>query len=150
MLKSIYQAFAKVPISSLFPSDAGAIGLLVRNTGTVPFVPLPLKLGDANLDGFPDLLLIATSAPHGGFLGIGDKADRTPKLIFSVPCASGVVGCGPNGRGRRGWAVVTDDAAAMDAIVDANGVAFLDIDEDVGGSQLSFRAASHCCFIGYS
>lgn len=60
----------------------------------------------------------------------GNK-DRTPHLIWSVPCGPGVIGCTPNGAGRRGWAVAKEGVEAMDAIKDARSVSFLDMDEDV-------------------
>ena len=105
--------------------------LLVRDTRSSPAVPLPIRLGDANLDGFPDLLFITASSPHGGFLGIGDVSDRTPRLALSTPCAKGVAGCDESGHGRVGWKVVKKDADTMNRIVDASNAAFLDIDEDV-------------------
>lgn len=104
--------------------------MLVLDTQTSPAVPLPIRLGDSNLDGFPDLLFITASSPHGGFLGIGDKSDRTPRLAFSVPCGKGVPGCSSNGA-KRGYKIVKKDAEALNAVVDASGVAFFDIDEDV-------------------
>ena len=121
------QAFVSFAIADLFPSSS----LLVLDTQVSPAIPLPIRLGDSNLDGFPDLLFITASAPHGGFLGIGDKSDRTPRLAFSVPCSKGVPGCGQDGNGRRGFKVVRKDAEVMNSVVDAMGVAFFDIDEDV-------------------
>lgn len=116
----------QIPVSDIASSSS----LLVLDTQTSPPVPLPIRLGDSNLDGFPDLLFITASAPHGGFLGIGDKSDRTPRLAFSVPCAKGVPGCNQKGR-KRGYKVVKKDAEVLNAVVDASGVAFFDIDEDV-------------------
>ena len=116
-------------MKDLFGSDS----LLVADTRTTPPVPVPIRLGDANLDGFPDLLVISASAPHGGFLGIGDASDRTPKLALSRPCGKGVVGCDTSGNGKVGWSVVVKDAEPLKSIVDASNAAFLDIDEDVSG-----------------
>ncbi|KAK0222860.1 hypothetical protein EDD85DRAFT_959748 [Armillaria nabsnona] len=103
-------AFARFPLSSL---DSGA--LLVLDTSLSPAVPLPIKLGDANLDGFPDLLLII---------------DHTPKLVFSVPCEKGVTGCDTDGSGKRGWHVEKKGAEVLDSIKDARSVSFVDMDED--------------------
>ncbi len=94
--------------------DSGA--LLVLDTSLSPAVPLPIKLGDANLDGFPDLLLIV---------------DHTPKLVFSVPCEKGVTGCATDGSGKRGWHVEKKGAEVLDSIKDARSVSFVDMDEDV-------------------
>nr|GAT59367.1 predicted protein [Mycena chlorophos] len=103
--------FVRIPFSSLFPSSS----LLVSDTTQTPSIPLPLHLGDTNLDGFPDLLVI-----------VATNQDRTPRLVVSAPCGHGVVGCV---RGR-GWSVATKDTETLNLITDARGVAFLDMDED--------------------
>ncbi|KAJ7665373.1 hypothetical protein DFH06DRAFT_311965 [Mycena polygramma] len=103
--------FVSFPISSLFPGAS----LVVLDTTQVPPLPIALKLGDANLDGFPDMLLIVASGQ-----------DHVPKMLFSVPCsAKGAVGCG-----KRGWKVATKGTESLDAVKDARGVSFLDMDED--------------------
>ncbi|GLB35509.1 putative repeat domain in Vibrio, Colwellia, Bradyrhizobium and Shewanella [Lyophyllum shimeji] len=108
--------FVRFPVSSLYPDSPS---LLVQDVTHTPPIPLSLKLGDANLDGFPDLLFI-----------IGSGRDRTPSLVFSVPCAPGVVGCSSSGSGRRGWQVAKKNTDALDAVRDARSVSFLDLDED--------------------
>ncbi|KAJ7168406.1 hypothetical protein C8R43DRAFT_984269 [Mycena crocata] len=107
-------AYVRVPIDSLFPGAS----LVVLDTTQVPQLPIPLKLGDANLDGFPDLLVITASGQ-----------DHVPKMLFSVPCGSGAIGCG-HGHGKRGWSVATKGTETLDAVKDARGVSFLDMDED--------------------
>ncbi|KAJ7778659.1 hypothetical protein DFH07DRAFT_730793 [Mycena maculata] len=107
-------AYASVPINSLFPGSS----LVVLDTTQVPPLPISLKLGDANLDGFPDLLIIIATAQ-----------DHIPKMLFSVPCGSSVVGCG-NGSGKRGWSVATKGTEILDAVKDARSLSFLDMDED--------------------
>ncbi|KDQ59682.1 hypothetical protein JAAARDRAFT_33256 [Jaapia argillacea MUCL 33604] len=108
-------AFVRFPITDLFPSSS----LLVRDTTHNPPLPLPLKFGDVDLDGFPDLVPIISSGQ-----------DFTPKLVSSVPCAVGVVGCGKDGKGKRGWKVVRKGVDTLNNIRDARGVTFLDMDED--------------------
>lgn len=76
-----------------------------------------------NLDGFPDLLIITA---------VGNE--HTPKLILSVPCGSGVIGCSINGPSPRGWQVATEDVASLDSVKDARSVSFIDMDEDVSAS----------------
>ena len=127
------QAYVHFPVTDLFPKAS----LLVLDTRSSPSVPLPIRLGDANLDGFPDLLLITATNPHGGFLGIGDISDRTPRLALSVPCGKGIAGCDSSGHGRVGWRVVKKDAEAMNHIVDAASASFIDVDEDVRTSGTS-------------
>ena len=83
---------------------------------------MPIKLGDANLDGFPDLLLIVFNP---------SDLSQTPKLLFSEACTKGLGGCDKNGEGRRGFRLVTNGAEPLEAVQDARGVSFLDIDDDV-------------------
>ena len=89
-----------------------------------PPVPVPIKFGDINQDGFPDLLAIIVT-------GSGSHQQRTPNLVMSVPCGKGVAGCAGNGSGRRGWQTVKKDADPLLKIQDARSAAFLDMDEDV-------------------
>ncbi|KAJ7771527.1 hypothetical protein B0H16DRAFT_1513818 [Mycena metata] len=104
-------AFVRIPIKTLFPGAS----LVVLDTTQIPPLPISLKLGDANLDGFPDLLLIIASGQ-----------DHVPKMLFSVPCdSSDAIGCG-----HRGWSVATKGIETLDAIKDARSVSFLDMDED--------------------
>lgn len=118
-------AFVTISLSTLFPGSPSS-SLLVFDTTYQPPLPVPIKVGDANLDGFPDLLIIAAL----------DSA-RTPKLVFSVPCANAVAGCAKGAKIRRGWKIVTKDVESLEAIQDARSVAFLDMDEDV---RLAFPA----------
>lgn len=96
-----------------------------------PPIPLPIRVGDFSLDGFPDIIPVVASAPNGGMFGVGTSIDRTPYLLDSVPCARGVVGCDANGGGRRGFRIAHAASKALQKIVDARGVAVLDLDEDV-------------------
>ncbi|KAJ8522676.1 hypothetical protein ONZ45_g812 [Pleurotus djamor] len=108
--------FVRMPISKLFDSSSS---LLVLDTSFDPPVPLPIRLGDANLDGFPDLLQVIITRDH-----------QTPKLLLSVPCSSGLVGCPENGQGRRSFSVVKKGTESLEAITDAISASFLDMDED--------------------
>ncbi|KAH9918403.1 integrin alpha N-terminal domain-containing protein [Epithele typhae] len=119
-------AFVRIPLSDLFPpteSSPAPPGLLVVDSSQSPAIPIPIKLGDVNQDGFPDLLMIVAT-------GSSSKRQRTPYLIESIPCGKGVPGCGSNGSGRRGWQVVRKDADALISVQDARSAAFLDMDED--------------------
>ncbi|TFK88288.1 hypothetical protein K466DRAFT_489199 [Polyporus arcularius HHB13444] len=120
------EAFVHIPLSDIFPptSDSPtAPGLLVLDTTQTPPVPVPIKLGDVNQDGFPDFLAVVVS-------GSGKRRPRTPQLALSIPCAKNVAGCNGEGSGKRGWKVVKKDADPLHAIQDARSVAFLDMDED--------------------
>lgn len=85
-----------------------------------PPLPLPIRLGDVNQDGFPDLLaIVVTGHSH------------TPQLAHSVPCAKGVAGCDDKGRGRRGFQSLKKGSEFLAQITDATSAAFVDMDEDV-------------------
>ncbi|KAG1748835.1 uncharacterized protein EDB91DRAFT_1111126 [Suillus paluster] len=113
-------AYVRIPLSDLLPSSSSS-SLLVLDTTYSPSIPLPIKLGDANLDGFPDLLLIVSNP---------SDLSHTPKLLLSEPCAKGLGGCDKKGEGRRGFHLVTKGAETLEAVKDARGAAFLDMDED--------------------
>ena len=101
------------------------------DTSHDPPLPLPIRIGDLSLNGFPDLIPVIASAPKGGVLGLGSTIDRTPYILTSIPCARGVAGCNEGGQGRRGFAVARAGSEALQQIVDTRGVTVLDLDEDV-------------------
>lgn len=112
------EAFVSIPLSSLVPSaDGKSPGLLVMDTTSSPPLPVPITLGDSDLDGFPDLLLI-----------VAHDDRTTPKLLFNTPCGPSVVGCG--GDRKRGWKVGKKGIEVLDKVHDARGVAMVDMDED--------------------
>ena len=83
------QAFVRIPLSDIFPptkESPTSPGLLVMDTTQDPPIPVPIKLGDINQDGFPDLVAILAT-------GSGSHRPRTPHMVMSVPCAKGVAGC---------------------------------------------------------
>ena len=100
-----------VPIRDLFQGDAR---LHVLDTSFSPAQPILLRPGDANLDGFPDLLLIT---------------EGHVRLLLSVPCARGVLGCSAAGA-RRGWREMSKGVDALSSITDARVAVFVDLDED--------------------
>ncbi|KAF9009509.1 hypothetical protein BDQ17DRAFT_1348231 [Cyathus striatus] len=108
-------AFVRFPASDLF----GSSSLLVLDTTFNPAIPLPLKLGDANLDGFPDFLVITASGK-----------DRIPHLVYSIPCDDGAAGCEQNSSRKRGWSIATHGVKTLEDVKDARAVSFLDMDED--------------------
>jgi integrin alpha FG-GAP repeat containing protein 1 len=119
-------------------------------------LPLPIKIGDTDLDGFPDLLFIVVTKD--------DK--RVPKLAWNVRCGLGEPGCPAiqsqstikrfkedtkklfmsnliwrddddaaveeTKIGGRGFVVAGSggDASVLSTFNDARSVSFLDIDED--------------------
>lgn len=110
-------AFVQLSINTLLNSPSSSI--LVLDTTFSPPIPLPIRLDDTNLDGYPDLLFVAaTSDGH------------TPKLLVSEPCVKGLPGCDESGRGRRGFRLAQKGTESLEAIKDARGVTLLDLDED--------------------
>lgn len=90
-----------------------------------PPLPLPLKLGDADLDGFPEIL----------FVGVNDAGERIPKLAWSVGCSNaGEPGCSASSDAnthKRGYVVATGgEVAVLETFKDVRSVSFLDMDED--------------------
>ncbi|PCH38397.1 integrin alpha N-terminal domain-containing protein [Wolfiporia cocos MD-104 SS10] len=124
--RSDNDAFVRFPLSDLFPPPQGSSmtpGLLVLDTTQTPPLPVPIKIGDVNQDGFPDLVAIVVT-------GTGSTTSRTPRLAFSAPCTSGVAGCKSHNNEKRGFTTVKKGTQALKNIVDARSVALFDMDED--------------------
>lgn len=85
-------------------------------------VPLPIRPGDFDVDGFPDLLIT---------VGNGDKA--YVKVLHNVPCSKGVPGCGNQwAKNARGFIVAGGKGwEALEEIEDAVGASWIDLDDDV-------------------
>lgn len=128
VLFSSPQAFTSVKISSLFSDGSDSLLLYDTTTSATEAIPVPLRVGDIDLDGFPDIVPIVVHKDNS----------RTPHVLISHPCASGTNGCSSSA--GRTFNVVTKDTHALEKITDAVGVAFLDIDEDV--SELFFFESS--------
>ncbi|KAB5595192.1 Cell division control protein 73 [Ceratobasidium theobromae] len=147
-------AYAIIPLSDVL---SGYSSLILTDTSHVPPLPLPLRLGDADVDGFPDILAVA--AREGNI-------DRVPILLFSIPgkdagvskvkrylhsleqetmqqlqefghrdtrniTEAGAVRSTAAAKSlRRTFRSVKHGADALSEITDARSVAFLDLDED--------------------
>jgi len=83
-------------------------------------LPIGIKIGDYNQDGFPDLLVLSSSS--------SSASSGTVSLLQSLPCTAKVDGCGQNG--RRRFERVIKGADSLNKIKDARQGSFLDIDED--------------------
>ena len=135
------QAFVRVSIKDLVPTQDGTTPqLLVLDTTYDPPLPVPLKVGDLNLDGFVDIVpIVATPSPDDR-----SKLAKTPKILGSVACRKGVAGCGPDGQGRRGWSVVGRDNNVLEDLTDVRGVVLVDTDEDVSFEGFYRPTISEC------
>ncbi|KAH9170778.1 hypothetical protein EDB89DRAFT_2071520 [Lactarius sanguifluus] len=103
--------YVSVPIKDLLQDR---VKLQVLDTSFSPAQPVLPRPGDANLDGFPDLLLVT---------------EGHVRLLLSTPCARGVPGCSAPGA-RRGWREVRKGVEPLASITDARSAVFVDIDED--------------------
>lgn len=87
-------------------------------------IPLPIRPGDFDVDGFPDLLIT-----------ISDGKKSLVKVLGNVPCGKGVIGCGDfSAKYSRGFQVLGGKGwEALEAIEDAVGASWIDLDDDVSG-----------------
>ena len=109
----------RIPIDAL-TSDRRL--LLVDDVGASQ--PVPVRVGDYNLDGYPDLAVL--TVPRGAAPG-----ETRLHLLESRPCggASGAAaGCAPSGPEHRTFARVRRSVLDREAYV--RSVAFIDLDED--------------------
>lgn len=147
MLTRRQQSFTRIPVSSLLP---GTSSLLLsqpsRKSKSAPYIPL--RIGDFNNDGYPDILATivnSTAAPPvGGIFGGPRSTGAQISLMQNVACGKkdqvegGACDGGKLGAKRRKLSVVSDTVTnALANIWDARGAAWFDIDEDVGRSFLS-------------
>jgi integrin alpha FG-GAP repeat containing protein 1 len=124
---NVIKAFVAINVSKISSSSS----LLMSDVTHDPPIPVPIRVGDLSLDGFPDLILIVATPVGGGLLGIGGDFHKTPVVLSSVSCSQGILGCSASGQGRRGFVHLDSGVEALQAIEDARGVAVLDLDEDV-------------------
>ncbi|CAG8632582.1 12385_t:CDS:10, partial [Ambispora leptoticha] len=82
--------------------------LFILDSGFKGTLPVPIRIGDYNLDGYPDLLVISDSGHVS--------------LLQSIPCNK--ADC------RRTFSKVSTGAAILNSINKATTAAFLDLDED--------------------
>lgn len=94
---------------------------MTTSTAFQGHLPTPPALGDYNIDGYPDLLLLTSS-------GTGK---RNVNLLQSRPCDSTSCTAGEVAAGRRAFRVITDGAEALTKITDAESATWLDVDDDV-------------------
>lgn len=111
------QGHTVLKVSSLFKDGTDSL-LLFDPTSLTP-LPVSLRLGDMDLDGFPDIVSIV----------VHKNGAATPHLLLSTPCGSGPAGCGSSI--GRSFKVLSRNTEVLEDITDARGVALLDIDEDV-------------------
>lgn len=126
------QSFTSFPLSTLFPgsqnhndNNLASSSLLLFDVSHDPSIPIPLRVGDYNLDGYPDLMIILATA----------RGTTTVRLLQSETCSSSnSKECGSGKaaeKGRRRFREVVKGAEALTTMEDVRGASFMDIDEDV-------------------
>lgn len=106
-----------------------------------PSTLIPLKIGDYDKDGFPDILALVVNGtarpPSGGLFG-GSRGQGTQvKLLRNIGCKKGRTGCGEKSKRRTLEVSRGHGIEALDGIWDARSVSWVDVDEDVSGSWSS-------------
>lgn len=112
------QSFARFPLNSILPDRQH---LIMNDKSFQGSLPIPVRIGDYNQDGYPDLLVLSSA--------YGSAESGTVSLLQNKPCEDRYPGCGKDG--RRRFETVKKGAEALERIKDARGASFLDIDEDV-------------------
>ncbi|GJN88667.1 hypothetical protein Rhopal_001633-T1 [Rhodotorula paludigena] len=106
-----------IPFSSLLPSHT----LSLSSSSFRGAYPTPPQIGDFNIDGFPDLLVVAAS--RGG-------RDRQAFVLESRPCEKGSCTADEIREGRRAFRVLGEGTDALSAIKDVESAHWFDMDDD--------------------
>nr|XP_031863237.1 uncharacterized protein CI109_001110 [Kwoniella shandongensis]KAA5530309.1 hypothetical protein CI109_001110 [Kwoniella shandongensis] len=127
--------FVSIPLAGLLPVATGSTAGLQLHLPGSPSIPFPLRPGDFDVDGFPDLLIILANStaapPAGGVFGASRRAGTQVKILKNVPCGKGVAGCEAGGKGMRGFKVGSGKGwETLDSIWDAEGASWIDLDDD--------------------
>ncbi|WRT66340.1 uncharacterized protein IL334_003295 [Kwoniella shivajii] len=133
--------FTSIPLTTILSLEADSTaGILLHLPGKT-HIPLPLRPGDYNVDGFPDLLLTVVTSTKGGVLG--NKEANQVKVLVNVPCGKDVAGCEASSKGKRGLTAGTGKSwDALNGISDAEGASWIDVDDDGSLDILVQRAGS--------
>ena len=119
-LLTLIQAFQSIPIASLVPS---APYLVLSDSSFRGQLPNPIRIGDYNKDGYPDLLLVTSQSPsaHQGYISLMESSECSKKACSKVTYDAT----------RRSFLKLDDNRAkALNDIKDAKSALWLDIDED--------------------
>ncbi|GAA5822622.1 hypothetical protein JCM11251_004321 [Rhodosporidiobolus azoricus] len=110
-------SYTVIPLTSLLPSHH----LLLTTPSFRGSFPTPPQIGDYNIDGYPDLLIL-TTPPTG--------TARVATILQSRPCEKGSCTTAEAEKGRRAFRVLTEGADALGKIRDVESVSWVDMDDD--------------------
>lgn len=110
------QRFTSIPIATLIPGAS----LITESTAFRGLLPTPPSIGDYNIDGYPDLLILTSQS-----------GSRVAALLESRPCDRASCTPAEVSKGRRAFRVRTDGAEALTKITDVESVHWMDMDDDV-------------------
>ena len=134
----LIQSFTTIPIASLFPGTTSLLFSEPKASTSKTAAHMPLRIGDYNIDGFPDVLALVpnntAAPPSGGIFGGGRNPGVQVRILKNVACGKKDAAC-QNGRykaQRRHFRVAEE--AGLDSLYDvwdAKDAAWLDVGEDV-------------------
>ncbi|KAL1915364.1 uncharacterized protein VTP21DRAFT_6822 [Calcarisporiella thermophila] len=126
------ESYVVSPLKDVVPGK-----VLMTDTSFKGVLPVPVRIGDYDLDGYPDLLVVSDA---------GSKSQVS--LLRSVPCSEQVCTPSATANNRRAFTRVTEGVEELEKITNARAATFLDIDEDgtldiivLGGKPNSNTAA---------
>ncbi|KAK3842740.1 MAG: hypothetical protein J3R72DRAFT_474554 [Linnemannia gamsii] len=134
-------SLVRFPLANVFPEGQR---LLLMDPAFKGKLPVSVHVGDYNLDGYPDLLVVSGTP--------GNNNRPSSATLFQSVLCTGEEGCLPSAvtKKRRSFVKVTEGADALNLIQDVRAAAFLDLDEDgtvdimllrnTGGQQAAGRA----------
>ncbi|CAG8731921.1 10108_t:CDS:10, partial [Cetraspora pellucida] len=118
------QTYSIIDISNELPDN----GVIVTTEGNLP---IPIRIGDYNFDGYPDLLISSSSG-----------STYRASLFQSVLCTNQKCNSLEVASQRRTFTRVVDGASPLNDITDARSAAFMDLDEDGTLDILVLKSAS--------
>ncbi|KAK6091806.1 hypothetical protein MT418_007777 [Batrachochytrium dendrobatidis] len=111
--------YVSMPIAELFPLE----DIYLNDLSFKGTMPIPLRIGDYNNDGYPDILFLSVSKTSASKI--------SSRLVRSVPCDNR---CTPeaSAAGARSFVSVYEGVGVFKSYPDMilSGLTFMDIDED--------------------
>ncbi|GAA6006356.1 hypothetical protein JCM10207_000615 [Rhodosporidiobolus poonsookiae] len=108
-------SYTVIPISSLLPGHT----LVTSSTAFRGHLPTPPQIGDYNIDGYPDLLVLTSAG-----------SAKTATVLQSRPCEKGSCTDGETKRARRAFRVLSEGAEALAKLRDVESASWVDMDDD--------------------